>query len=165
MWHFITTQGQQVSAIAAAVSAILAFVALIYNGRQLKKNALNTRRQMYLDALGRYMDLRKLIVNDPSLGEIYKVGFDTAKLTDKQRFYIHLLIAFCEGLYLTNQIDAFKEINGGTWENFIRHTFSQPAVRAVWDPETKVPNRSDYAADFIAYANRLGQEDCSLLTP
>lgn len=155
MWHFITTYVQEISAIAAAVSAMLAFGALIYAGVQLKENSINTRRQMYLDALGRYTDLRKLIVDDPCLGEIYKTTFDTGLLTLKQEFYVHLLIAFCEGLYLTKQINAFEDIAGGTWENFIKHTFSTPAVKLVWERETKNPSQSDYAAAFINYVNGL----------
>lgn len=62
---------------------------------------------------------------------------------------------FCEGLYLTKQINAFEDIAGGTWENFIRHTLSTPAVRSIWDQETRVPSESDFADDFIAYAKSL----------
>jgi len=155
MWAFITTYVQEIAAIAAAVSAMFAFFALIYAARQLRNNTLNLRRQMYLDALSRYADLRKMIIDNSSLGKIYEEGFDATTVTTQQRFYLHMLIAFCEGLYLTKQINAFEEVTGGNWENFIRHTLSTPAVRTLWNEEARVPSESDYTDDFIAYASTL----------
>ena len=155
MFAFVTTHVQEISAIAAAISAILAFFGLLYAGRQLKENSENTKRQMYLDALGRYSELRKMILDDPTLGDIYEKGFDVSQLTKKQRFYINLLIAFCEGLYLTKQISVFEEIAGGSWVKFIQHTLSTPAVRSIWDEHTRAPSESPFADDFIVYANSL----------
>jgi hypothetical protein len=149
------TNLSNISAIAASVSAFLAFLGLIYNAYQLKQNSANTRKQMYLQALARYSELRKMVVDSPPLGAIYDRGFDPATLTVQQNYYVHLLIAFCEGLYLTDQINAFKEFDGGSWENFIRHTFDNTAVGAIWRQETQTPGSSDYAMSFIGYIMTL----------
>jgi hypothetical protein len=153
MWTFITTYMQEIAVIAAAVSAVLAFFALLYTARQLKENSLNLRRQMYLDALSRYSDLRQMILDNAELGQIYEADFDAAKISSNQELYIHILIAFCEGLYLTKQINAFKDVTGGDWANFIRHTLSTPAVRAVWEEQAKpsLRPRLDSSSIFERY--------------
>jgi len=135
--------------------AFLVFFALVYIACQLRGNSLNLRRQMYLDTLDRYIDLRVMILDNHELQVIYEEDFDVITVSTKQRFYIHILIAFCESLYLTKQIDAFKDVTGGNWENFIRHTLSTPAVRVIWDEEVWCPKESDYSGDFIAYASGL----------
>lgn len=141
--------------LALTLLLITAFFALIYATYQLRENSLNSKRRMYLDTLAKYTDLRRMVLDDSDLRAIYKANFDITEVSLKQRSYIHILIAFCEGLYLTKQINTFKNVAGGNWKNFIRHTLSTPAVRAVWDEEARQPSESDYADDFIAYASSL----------
>lgn len=149
---------QEIAAIAVAIAVAISvgpvFLALMYIAYQLREISPNLRRQMYLDTLDRYTDLRVMALNDSDLRVIYRV-ICVAEISRKQRLYIYLLIAFCEGLYLTKQINLFENVIGGNWENFIRHTLSTPAVRVVWDEEARCPRESDYADDFIAYASQL----------
>lgn len=133
----------------------LVFLALAYIAYQLRENSINLKRQMYVDTLTQYFSLRETAMYNHELQVMYETDFDIAKVNVGQCFYIHTLIAFCEGLYLTKQINPFKDVIGGNWENFIRHTLSIPAVRAIWDEEAQCPSESDYADDFIAYASRL----------
>lgn len=155
MISWITTYVQEMAAIAAAISAFLAFCGLLYAGCQFKQNTKTIRQKMYLDSLDRYFELRKMLIDDSDLVTIYEESFDPTQLTGKQRYYIYCLIAFCEGLFLTEQIEAFGHVVGGSWQNFIKHTLSTPAVKRIWDGEVADPRKSDFADDFIAYATRL----------
>jgi hypothetical protein len=108
-----------------------------------------------IDSLDKYHELRRLLIDRPALASVYAPDFAPAKISVEQRYYICSLIAFCEGLYLTDQIEAFASIKGGNWRNFIKHTLSTTAINQVWQEETSDPKSSDFAEDFITFANKL----------
>ena len=145
----------QIAAISAAISAILACLGLIYAGYQFRQNTVVNRQRMYLESCDRYYELRRMTIEDPELTLVHSQECNPAELTTKQHYHICTLLAFCEGLYLTRQIDIFPEILGGSWRNFIKHTLEAPAVRHVWDEETKDKATSDFSEDFISFVTQL----------
>ena len=155
MTECITTHLQEIAAISSAFSAFLAFCGLVYAGYQFQQNTKVARQKMYLDSLDRYHQLRQLLIDHPALASIYEPASAPVKMSAEQHYYICSLIAFCEGLYLTDQIEAFSDVRGGNWKNFIKHTLTTTAINQVWQEETRDPQSSDFAEDFITFANRL----------
>lgn len=152
---FITDYVQEIASISAAVSALLAFFGLIYVGLQFGDNTKSNQYLMYLKSLDRYHSLRKMLIEDEELAEIYDSNFKAENMTAKQRYYIYCLLAFCEGLYLTRQVYIFPEIRGGSWKNFIKHSLAYPAIQSIWQEEKSNKESSDFADDFIEFADKL----------
>ena len=138
--------------IATALSCLSAFGGLIYAGYQIKQNTDIMIKNTYLNANERYLDIRKMVIEDETLADIYNDDMTVEQLSAKQKYYIFILITFCESLFLTDQIDLFPQIRGGNWKNFIRHTISDPIVSEIWKKETEIPD-PDWSLDFISYVN------------
>jgi len=147
--------------IASVVSSLAAVAGLIYAAIQIKRNSeitrlntITTRQTMYVAWLEIYLHLKELVLTHPELDDIYKNNIQPTKLLAKQKHYIYSVIAFCEVLYQTDQIDSFpSEIPGASWKNYIIHQMGSPTIKTLWDLETNKSKSSDFTDEFISWVN------------
>ena len=146
--------GVTVATWAAVVSSVAAVCGLIYAGYQFRQNTRTTRQSMYVMWLDKYLHLKELIVEHPDLDDIYTQQIDVNRLSSRQKHYLFCVIAFCEALYQTDQIESFPDaIPGASWENYIVHQIGNPTVNALWVQETQDPQESDFTTEFIEWVN------------
>ncbi len=138
----------------AVASSLAAVAGLVYAGYQFRQNGRATRQSMYVTWLDKYLHLKELVLTHPELDDIYTQEINPRQLSGRQKHYIFSVIAFCEALYQTGQIESFpSEVPGATWKNYIVHQIGNPTVNGVWKQETQSPQESDFTNEFIEWVN------------
>lgn len=139
---------------AAVISSLAAVAGLCYAGYQFSLNARAARPVMYVTWLDKYLHLKELLITHPELDDIYTQQIEPGRLSSRQKHYIYSVIAFCEALYQTDQINSFpSDIPGASWENYIVHQLENSTINGLWKEETQDPHASDFTDEFIQWAN------------
>lgn len=104
---------------------------------------------MYASWLERYLRLKELVIEFPELNDLYTRPIRPDDLSSRQRHYAFSIIAFCEAIYQTDQVQSFpKEVPGASWENYIVHQLSSPSIRGLWEKDIAAPD-TDFTKEFV----------------
>ena len=123
----------EIASIATSISCMLAFLGLAFTGYQFKRMLMKQKKNTFLNSCDRYIAIRKMLIEDESLSLIYDRHIATEDLNQGQKFYIYVLITFCESLFLTEQINIFSKYEGGNWRNFIKHSMQYETINELMD--------------------------------
>ena len=142
---------------ASVIASVCAVIGLFYAGYQFSAISRTTRQSMYVSWLEKYLRLKELVLEHPELDDIYRKDISPCDLSPRQRHYIFSIIAFCEAIFQTGQVQSFpKEVPGSSWENYIVHQLSTPTIKLLWSAATSSPD-CDFTPEFVSWVNpKLG---------